>query len=62
LQTYLTAGPKVVVVLGGLSLRYMACTTAALIFVQVWPGPVVVSEDRGEGIRRLPNERLYLHP
>lgn len=50
------------VALGHLSLRYTACLTAAMIFVQVWPGPVTVHGGRGAGSPRLPNERLYLHP
>ncbi|CRY81695.1 hypothetical protein SAMN05421776_103653 [Nocardia farcinica] len=50
------------VILAGMSLRYVACLTAALIFVQIWPGRVLVVDDPAAAYPRLPTERLYVEP
>ncbi|MEV2223656.1 hypothetical protein AB0E01_27785 [Nocardia vinacea] len=46
---------------------YLACLTAALLFVQEWrahhhPDAVTVIPGETAGLPRLPNERLYLEP
>lgn len=51
--------------LGGIPLDYVACLTAALIFVQEqakrrYVDAVWVDTDCTPRFRRLPNERLYL--
>lgn len=51
--------------LGGIPLDYIACLTAALIFVQEhaerrYVDAVRVDSDCAPQFRRLPNERLYL--
>lgn len=46
---------------------FVACSTAALVFVQDWDaryrlGTVAVLPGDTTGLPRLPNERLYLEP
>lgn len=45
-----------------LRIDFIACLTAALLFVQVYPDAVSVIPDKATGLRRLPNECLYLEP
>lgn len=53
------------VFLHGLRFDYIACISAAATFIQEWrekyfDGAVTVVPDQPTGLRRLPNERLYL--
>ncbi|ONM47414.1 hypothetical protein B0T44_00315 [Nocardia donostiensis] len=51
----------------GVRMDFVACLTAALRFVQDWQAhkrhrPVAIVSGGTDGLTRLPNERLYLHP
>ncbi|MEV0543388.1 hypothetical protein [Nocardia salmonicida] len=57
---------RISVELAGVRMHFVACLTAALVFVcdvaTSRPGTVTVNPGHCAGMRRLPNERLFLQP